>query len=84
MGSTKGAVALEHAAISNMISGLSTRNIEESACEAVLIEPVSNPSTLISMEKTFVSVTTDESNHVGKLFNTAYMEAKEQMPFTKE
>ena len=51
MGSTKGAVALEHAAISNMISGLSTRNIEESAREAVLIEPVSNPSTLISMEK---------------------------------
>ena len=51
MGSTKGAVALQHAAISNMISGLSTRNIEESACEAVLIEPVSNPSTLISMEK---------------------------------
>ena len=50
MGSTKGAVALErHAAISNMISGLSTRNIEESAREAVLIEPVSNPSTLISM-----------------------------------
>ena len=32
-----------------MISGLSTRNIEESACEAVLIESVSNPSTLISM-----------------------------------
>ena len=47
--STKGAVAFEHAAISNMISGLSTRNIEESACEAVLIESVSNPSTLISM-----------------------------------
>ena len=46
MGSTKGAVALEHA---NMIRGLSTRNIEESAREAVLIEPVSNPSTLISM-----------------------------------
>ena len=41
--------AFEHAAISNMISGLSTRNIEESACEAVLIESVSNPSTLISM-----------------------------------
>ena len=46
MGSTKGAVVFEHAA---MISGLSTRNIEESAREAVLIEPVSNPSTLISM-----------------------------------
>ena len=48
--STKRAVAFEHAAISNMISGLSTRNIEESACEAVLIESVSNPSTLISMD----------------------------------
>ena len=36
MGSTKGAFAFEHAAISNMISGLSTRNIEESAREAVL------------------------------------------------
>ena len=31
-----------------------------------------------------MSVTTDESNHVGKLFDTAYMVAKEQMPFTKE
>ena len=41
--------AFEHAAISIMISGLSTRNIEESAREAVLIEPVSNPSILISM-----------------------------------
>ena len=46
MGSTKVAVALEHAAISNMISGLNARNIEG---EAVLIKPVSNPSTLISM-----------------------------------
>ena len=51
MGSTKGAVAFEHVAISNMISGLSTRNIEESAREAVLIEPVSISSTLISMGK---------------------------------
>ena len=51
MGSTKGAVAFEHAAISNMISGLSTRNIEESAREAVLIEPVPISSTLISMGK---------------------------------
>ena len=56
MGSTKEAVAFEHAAISNMISGLSTRNIEESAREAVLIEPVSNPSTLISMLGSSVSL----------------------------
>ena len=35
--------------ISNMVSGLSTRSIEESAREAVLIGSVSNPSTLISM-----------------------------------
>ena len=31
--------------------------------------------------KAFVSVTTDESNRVGKLFD---MLAKEEMPFTKE
>ena len=37
--------------ISNMVSGLSTRSIEESAREAVLIGSVSNPSTLISMGK---------------------------------
>ena len=35
--------------ISNMVSGLSTRSIEESAREAVLIGSISNPSTLISM-----------------------------------
>ena len=37
--------------ISNMVSGLSTRSIEESAREAVLIGSVSNPSTLISMAR---------------------------------
>ena len=33
--------------------------------------------------KAFASVTTDESNRVGKLFDAAYMLDKEEMPFTK-
>ena len=33
--------------------------------------------------KAFASVTVDESNRVGKLFDAAYMLAKEEMPFTK-
>ena len=37
--------------ISNMVSGLSTRSIEESTREAVLIGSVSNHSTLISMAR---------------------------------
>eukprot|EP00731_Ephydatia_muelleri_P037733 Em0549g2a len=33
--------------------------------------------------KAFASVTTEESNRVVKLFDVAYMLAKEEMPFTK-
>ena len=33
--------------------------------------------------KAFASVTTDESNRIGKLSNAAYMLANEEMPFTK-
>ena len=64
IGSTKGAVAFEHAAISNMIlSRLSTRNIEELA---VLIEPFSNPSTLISMLRS-TKMTVGESSYTENL-----------------
>ena len=56
MGFTKGAVAF---AISNMISGLSTRNIEE------LAEPFSNP-TLISMLRS-TKMTVGESSYTENL-----------------
>ena len=59
MGFTKGAVAF---AISNMINGLSTRNIEELA---VLIEPFSNP-TLISMLRS-TKMTVGESSYTENL-----------------
>ena len=41
-----GSVVIGSRSFSNMVSGLSTRSIEESAREAVLIGSVSNPSTL--------------------------------------
>ena len=67
MGSTKGAFAFEHAAISNMISGLSTRNIEESAREAVL--PVSYSNIYAWIRHIKVRDTIEEVNVNGFLMN---------------